>query len=224
MPRPPSSPRASASRNTRTLLVLVGAVAAMTGLAFASVPLYRVFCQATGFEGTTQRASQAPGAVGGKLYTVRFNADVSPDLPWRFEPLQPYVRVHPGEQTLVAFRATNKSDHPITGTATFNVTPLTVGAYFDKIECFCFTEQTLGPGETADLPVTFFVSPEILKDKNTRDIDAITLSYTFFQAKNPTKPTAENRAGGSQSAPVQVGAVAPAAAPSSPRPAKESSR
>jgi cytochrome c oxidase assembly protein subunit 11 len=152
---------------------------------------------------------------------VRFNADVSPDLPWRFQPLQAFVRVHPGEQTLVAFRATNKSDHPITGTAAFNVTPLVVGPYFDKIECFCFTEQTLQPGESADLPVTFFVSPEILKDRNTRDLDAITLSYTFFQAKNPAKPTAESR---SDAVPVQVGALVPAASMPSLRPVKESSR
>jgi cytochrome c oxidase assembly protein subunit 11 len=202
MARPPSR------RNGRTLALLVGVVAAMTGLAFASVPLYRVFCQATGFDGTTQRAAAAPGAVGGKLYTVRFNADVAPDLPWRFQPVQAFVRVHPGEQTLVAYRATNNSDHAITGTASFNVTPLTAGVYFDKIQCFCFTEQTLQPGESADLPVTFFVSPEILRDKNTRDIDAITLSYTFFQAKNPAKPTAESRPGAAAS--VQVGALKPA--------------
>jgi cytochrome c oxidase assembly protein subunit 11 len=212
---------AASSRNHRTLAVLVVAIAAMTGLAFASVPLYRVFCQATGFEGTTQRASAAPGAVGGKLYTVRFNADVAPDLPWRFQPVQPYVRVHPGEQTLVAFRATNMSNRPITGTATFNVTPLTVGAYFDKIQCFCFTEQTLQPGESADMPVTFFVSPEILKDKNTRDLDAITLSYTFFQAKNPAKPSAESRSGTAAAAPIQVGALVPDASSPSLRPVKE---
>jgi cytochrome c oxidase assembly protein subunit 11 len=206
------------------LALLVTVIAAMTGLAFASAPLYRVFCQATGFDGTTQRAAQAPGAVGGKLYTVRFNADISPDLPWKFQPEQPYVRVHPGEQTLVTFRATNNSNHPITGTATFNVTPLVVGPYFDKIECFCFTEQTLQPGESAELPVTFFVSPEILKDKNTRELDAITLSYTFFQAKNPAKPTAESRSGPAASAPVQVGALEPGASLPSPRPVKESSR
>lgn len=214
----------SSSRNLRTLALLVAVIATMTGLAFASAPLYRVFCEATGFDGTTQRATAAPGAAGGRLYTVRFNADIAPDLPWKFQPVQPFVRVHPGEQTLVAFRATNNSDHPITGTATFNVTPLIVGAYFDKIECFCFTEQTLQPGESADLPVTFFVSPEILKDKNTRDIDAITLSYTFFQAKNPVKPSAESRSGVTDAAPVQVGAIVPPAPTPSLRPVKESSR
>ena len=215
---------AASPRNHRTLVLLVAVVAAMTGLAFASAPLYRVFCQATGFDGTTQRAAVAPGAVGGKLYTVRFNADISPDLPWRFQSVQPFVRVHPGEQTLVAFRATNLSDRPITGTASFNVTPLVVGPYFDKIECFCFTEQTLQPGESADLPVTFFVSPEILKDKNTRDLDAITLSYTFFQAKNPAKPTVESRSGPAVAAPVQVGALVPTVSSPSFRPVKESSR
>jgi len=215
---------AASSRNTRTLVALLGVLGVMTGLAFASAPLYRVFCQATGFDGTTQRAAVAPGAVGGKLYTVRFNSDTAPDLPWTFQPEQPYVRVHPGEQTLVTFRATNNSNHPITGTATFNVTPLVVGPYFDKIECFCFTEQTLQPGESAELPVTFFVSPEILKDKNTRELDAITLSYTFFQAKNPTKPTAELRSGPATAPPVQVGALQPTVSLPSPRSAKESSR
>jgi cytochrome c oxidase assembly protein subunit 11 len=216
--------RRSSARNHRTLALLVVVIMGMTGLAFASAPLYRVFCQATGFDGTTQRAAKAPGAVGGRLYTVRFNADVAPDLPWRFQPVQPFVRVRPGEQTLVAFRATNTSDHPITGTAAFNVTPLVVGPYFDKIECFCFTEQTLQPGESADLPVTFFVSPEILKDKNTRELDAITLSYTFFQAKNPTKPTAENRSGAADLKPILVGALVPTGSQPSLRPVKESSR
>jgi cytochrome c oxidase assembly protein subunit 11 len=171
-------------QNGRTVIALVAVVAAMSGLSFASVPLYRIFCRATGFGGTTQTAEKAPGGLADKWVWVRFNADVSPELNWSFEPEQREVRVHPGEQTLVAYRATNRSNHPITGTATYNVTPDAAGLYFYKIQCFCFTEQTLQPGETAELPVTFFVDPDMMKDRNTKDIPAITLSYTFFQAKN----------------------------------------
>lgn len=170
-------------KNGRLVLALVGVVAGMTGLTFASVPLYKVFCKATGFGGTTQTAETAPDKISAKQIWVRFNADVSPDLAWSFEPEQREVHVHFGEQTLVSYRATNHSDHAITGTATYNVTPDSAGLYFDKIQCFCFTEQTLQPGETAELPVTFFVDPAMLKDRNARDIPAITLSYTFFQAK-----------------------------------------
>jgi len=173
-------------RHGRTAAVLVAVVFAMVGLAFASVPLYRLFCNATGFDGTTQRADAAPGAVAnGRTVTVRFNADKDPNLPWRFEPEQHDVTVHLGEPQLVMFRATNLGKTPLTGTATYNVTPLTTGLYFDKIECFCFTSQTLQPGETAELPVTFFVNPEIQNDPNTKNISTITLSYTFFPAKNP---------------------------------------
>jgi cytochrome c oxidase assembly protein subunit 11 len=164
--------------------VLVAVVCAMVGLAFASVPLYRLFCEATGIEGTTQRASIAPGSTGDRTITVRFNADKDPSLPWRFEPTQHDVTVRLGEEKLVTYRATNLGKIPITGSATYNVTPLTTGLYFDKIECFCFTEQTLQPGETAELPVTFFVDPSIASDPNTRNITTITLSYTFFPAKN----------------------------------------
>jgi len=175
----------SGKHNTRTVLALVVLVAAMSGLTAASVPLYKVFCRATGFGGTTQTAESAPGAVSSKWVWVRFNADVAPGLPWDFEPEQHEVRVHPGEQTLVAFRATNHADHAITGNAVYNVTPDAAGLYFDKIQCFCFSSQTLQPGETAELPVTFFVDPAMMADRNARDIPAITLSYTFFEAKAP---------------------------------------
>jgi cytochrome c oxidase assembly protein subunit 11 len=167
----------------RTVIPLLVILFAMMGLTAASVPLYRVFCKATGFGGTTQTAESAPDQISSKWVWVRFNADVSPDLPWSFVPEQREVRVHPGEQTLIAFRATNKSDHAITGTATYNVQPDAAGLYFDKIQCFCFTQQTLQPGETAELPVTFFVDPAMMSDRNAKDIPAITLSYTFFQAK-----------------------------------------
>jgi cytochrome c oxidase assembly protein subunit 11 len=178
MTEPPR--RKSHARTVVPLLLILGV---MSGLTAASVPLYRIFCKATGFGGTTQTATAAPGQVSDKWVWVLFNADVSPDLPWSFEPEQREMRVHPGQQTLALFRATNKSDHEITGTATYNVQPDAAGLYFDKVQCFCFTKQTLKPGETAELPVTFFVDPAMMSDRNAKDIPAITLSYTFFQAK-----------------------------------------
>jgi cytochrome c oxidase assembly protein subunit 11 len=154
-------------------------VAAMIGLAFASVPLYRMFCQFTGFDGTPQRAERAPGAVAGQV-GVRFDANVHPGLPWRFEPEQTTVRVQPGAKTQIFYRAQNLSARKITGQAVFNVSPDQVGKYFKKIACFCFTEQTLKAGEAKDMPVVFFVDPAIKKDPDTKDIDEITLSYTFY--------------------------------------------
>jgi cytochrome c oxidase assembly protein subunit 11 len=198
------------SSNSRTMAMLVGLVICMLGLSFASVPLYRMFCQATGFGGTTQIATSAPGAVADKWIWVRFNADVSPGLDWSFEPEQREMRVHPGEPVLIAYRATNRSGHAVTGTAVHNVTPDIAGLYFDKIECFCFTEQTLQAGETAEMPVTFFIDPDMMKDRNAKDIPSITLSYTFFPAK--TQPND-----------AKVAAVRTVSTASSPS-AKESSR
>jgi cytochrome c oxidase assembly protein subunit 11 len=172
-------------RNGATAVLVLGVVAGMVGMSFAAVPLYKMFCQATGYEGTTQRAKAAPGAVGERQITVRFNTDVSPDLPWEFRPVQPSVTVRPGEETLVYFRAINRSNHEIVGSATFNVTPLKTGQYFDKIQCFCFTEQRLAPGQSIDMPVSFFVDPDLVTDPNTREVDTITLSYTMFPAKTP---------------------------------------
>ena len=155
----------------------------MTGLAFASAPLYRAFCSLTGFGGTPLRAEKAPGAVAGKI-GVRFDANVHPGLPWRFEPEQRTVRIAPGEQTKIFYRAQNLSAKPITGQAAFNVTPDQAGKYFNKIQCFCFTEQTLKAGQSVDMPVVFFVDPKILKDEDTKDIDEITLSYTFYPVES----------------------------------------
>ena len=152
---------------------------AMVGLAFASVPLYRMFCQVTGFDGTPLRAEDAPGAVAGQI-GVRFDANIDPALPWRFEPVQETVRIHPGERTTIYYRATNLTARTTTGRAIFNVTPVQSGPFFSKIECFCFTEQTLKPGESVKMPVVFFVDPRIRDDEATRDIDEITLSYTFY--------------------------------------------
>ena len=160
-------------------------VAAMLGLAFASVPLYKMFCDITGFAGTPQRADRAPGAVAGQI-GVRFDANVHPGLPWRFEPKQTTVRIKPGAQTQIFYRATNRSSRPWTGQAVFNVSPDQVGKYFKKIECFCFTEQTLKPGESVDMPVLFFVDPKIKDDPDTKDIDEITLSYTFYPGETGT--------------------------------------
>ena len=157
---------------------------AMLGLAFASVPLYRAFCQVTGFGGTTQKADAAPGAVAGQI-GVRFDANIDPALPWKFEPVQETVRIHPGARTTIYYQATNYTARSTTGQAVFNVTPEIAGKYFSKIECFCFTEQTLKPGESAKMPVIFFVDPKLRDDPDTDHIDEITLSYTFYPVENP---------------------------------------
>ena len=173
------------ARNRIVALGLTGVVAAMIALAFASAPLYRLFCQVTGFGGTPQRieAEAAPaGALSDRVVTVRFNADVNPQLPWSFQPAQRAVAVKIGEQGLAFYRATNHADRPVSGMASFNVTPDKAGAYFVKIACFCFEEQTLQPGQTVEMPVTFYVDPAILQDRGLDDVDTITLSYTFFRA------------------------------------------
>jgi cytochrome c oxidase assembly protein subunit 11 len=169
----------STQKNRRTALIMSGVVAAMLGLAFASVPLYRMFCELTGFAGTPARAASAPGAVAGQI-GVRFDANIHPGLPWRFEPEQTTVRVQPGARTKIFYLARNLSARTWTGQAVFNVSPDQVGKYFKKIQCFCFTEQTLKAGEKVDMPVVFFVDPAIKKDPDTKDIDEITLSYTFY--------------------------------------------
>ncbi|HVM37819.1 MAG TPA: cytochrome c oxidase assembly protein [Sphingomicrobium sp.] len=173
-----------AQKNARTAGLAALLVAAMVALAFASVPLYRLFCQVTGFGGTPMRADAAPGAIAGEL-GVRFDANINPALPWRFEPVQRTVRVQPGARMQVAYRATNLTARTTTGTAVFNVTPAKAGQYFSKIQCFCFTEQTLKGGESVEMPVIFFVDPAIAKDPDARDIDEITLSYTFYPVESP---------------------------------------
>ena len=157
---------------------------AMLGLAFASVPLYRIFCQVTGFGGTTMKAEAAPGAVAGQI-GVRFDANIDPRLPWKFEPEQATVRIHPGGRTTIYYRATNYTARNTTGQAIFNVAPEIAGKYFSKIECFCFTEQTLKPGESVRMPVIFYVDPKLREDPDTQHIDEITLSYTFYPVENP---------------------------------------
>jgi cytochrome c oxidase assembly protein subunit 11 len=182
--------RSLQNRKAGTAMILAGIVFAMIGASFASVPLYRIFCEATGYAGTTQRSDAAPKTASKALVTVRFDASTATDLDWEFQPLQSEVTLHPGEERTIAYRAVNHSKEPVTGTATFNVTPFKAGIYFNKIQCFCFTEQHLAPGESADLAVQFFVDPDILTDPDTRDVDTITLSYTMFRAKN--QPVASN--------------------------------
>jgi cytochrome c oxidase assembly protein subunit 11 len=169
-------------KNRLTAVVLFTVAGSMVGLAFASVPLYRLFCQVTGFGGTPKITAQAPAESSEKTITVRFDANVNPALAWRFRPDKTQVTVRAGEPTLAYYRATNLSDAPLTGTATFNVTPFKAGEYFSKIDCFCFTEQRLAAGEEVAMGVQFFVDPEIFNDPNTQDVTTITLSYTFFPA------------------------------------------
>jgi cytochrome c oxidase assembly protein subunit 11 len=170
----------SSKANRRLGLALVGVVAVMLGAAYASVPLYQLFCQVTGYGGTTQVAESAPEAAGERVFTIRFNADVDPKLPWAFQPVEREMTVKVGESGLALFRAENLSARATAGTATFNVTPLKAGQYFNKVQCFCFTEQRLAPGASIDMPVSFFVDPAIVEDPNLQEVKTITLSYTFF--------------------------------------------
>ena len=174
---------AAQRNNNRTALIMALVALGFLGLAFASVPLYRAFCQLTGFDGTPIRAEKAPGAVAGEI-GVRFDANVDPKLAWRFEPVQNRVRIAPGARTTIYYRATNLTARPITGQAVWNVSPDTVGQYFNKIQCFCFTEQTLKPGESVKMPVVFFVDPKLRQDDTTKAIDEITLSYTFYPVES----------------------------------------
>ena len=177
-------------RRKVTAFALTGVATAMLGASFAAVPLYRIFCQVTGYGGTTQVAHEAPARVLDRKVTVRFNADVAPGLAWSFEPVQRDLTVHIGETALAYYRARNLTNRPITGMAAFNVTPDKAGLYFDKIACFCFNQQTLAPGQTVDMPVTFFVDPKLAGDRGMNDVTDITLSYTFFAVDDAAR---ENR-------------------------------
>jgi len=168
--------------------------AGMVGMAFAAVPLYNWFCRATGFGGTTQVATAAPGHVLNRRILVRFDANVAPGLPWRFEPEQPVIEVRIGDVVTVNYVVTNLSAQATVGQASYNVWPPTVGAYFSKINCFCFTEQRFGPGETREMPVVFFVDPELVKDSEQNDLTSITLSYTMYPVRQPEPPRVERSA------------------------------
>lgn len=171
-------------RNKFVFASLAALVLGMNGFAYAMVPAYRAFCQKFGFAGTPLIEASAPVAsdvLADREITIRFNSDIEPSLDWRFKPVQRSITLNIGATGLAYFEARNRHSETVTGTATFNVTPLKAAPYFVKIECFCFTEQTLEPGETAQMPVTFFVDPDIALDKNLDDVGTITLSYTFFR-------------------------------------------
>jgi cytochrome c oxidase assembly protein subunit 11 len=171
------------TKNLRTLGGLCGVAVFMLGMAYAAVPLYDWFCRVTGFAGTVQTASGEAGEVLDRTIKVRFDGSTAQGIPWLFEPVQNEMEIRLGETGLAFYRATNVSGRPVTGTAAYNVTPYSTGAYFSKIECFCFVEQTLQPGETMDMPVTFYIDPEILEDDEASRVPVITLSYTFYETE-----------------------------------------
>jgi cytochrome c oxidase assembly protein subunit 11 len=162
-------------------------VAVMVGMSFAAVPLYNWFCRATGFGGTTQVAAVAPTALGERRVKIRFDANIGRGLPWRFEPEQTSIELRLGEVATVFYKITNQSARETVAQAAYNVTPPTAGVHFSKIECFCFSEQRLAPGETRDMPVVFFVEPALAGDPEMADLDTITLSYTFYPVREPAK-------------------------------------
>ncbi|WP_370691342.1 cytochrome c oxidase assembly protein [Bradyrhizobium sp.] len=206
MPQPPTaSQKAAARRGLRGLVSLRGlgrdaavasicgfVVVLMVGASYAAVPFYNWFCRATGFNGTTQVATSAPsGAPLARKIAVRFDANVGPGLPWKFEPEQTEIEVRIGEVFTVFYNVTNQSARETTGQAAYNVAPLTVGAYFQKINCFCFTDQTMAPGEKRQMPVVFYVDPALAADSENAGLNTITLSYTFYPMREPApKPLA----------------------------------
>lgn len=178
------------ARNLRTGLLALLLAASMVGLGFASVPLYRLFCQVTGFGGTTQVASESDAALAasgatGRTMSIRFDGSTAGDVPWTFKPTQATDTVQIGQRDLATYIARNNGAEAITGTATFNVEPAQAGLYFNKVQCFCFTEQTLEPGQEVTMPVVYYVDPAILEDEFMADVEQITLSYTFHRAKEP---------------------------------------
>ncbi len=173
--------RSAAGRNRRMVIICTTTVAMMLAASYAAVPLYDLFCRVTGYGGTTQQADAGADHLGKRMVTVQFDANVARGMAWDFKPVQREIKLLTGETAIAYYRATNNTDRTIVGTATFNVTPLKVGYYFNKIDCFCFTEQVLEPGQTIDMPVQFFVDPEMEDDTNADEVKLITLSYTFFE-------------------------------------------
>lgn len=183
--RPDTETTRKGNANVRIAVACVAFFTGMIGLAYASVPLYQLFCQVTGFGGTTQRAEQAPVEVLDQTVAVRFDANVGPGIGWDFKPVQRRIETKIGAVTTISYMATNNGTTASTGAATFNVTPQAAGAYFNKIDCFCFNETTLQPGESLDMPVVFFVDPDMVNSEDLRGISTITLSYTFFPVDEP---------------------------------------
>jgi cytochrome c oxidase assembly protein subunit 11 len=165
-------------------------VAGMVGAAYASVPFYNWFCKTTGFGGTTQVAEKVPDQILGRSLTIRFDSNVAPGLPWKFQPEKNEIQVRIGEVATVNYKVVNESAREIAGQASYNVSPPTVGAYFDKVNCFCFTEQRLKAGETREMTVVFYIDPSIVKDRDQNDLNTITLSYTFYRLREPEQPVA----------------------------------
>jgi len=194
MMRTPNAERSPLRRRHRAVAGACALfVAFMVGAAYAAVPFYNWFCRTTGFAGTPLVAKQGPAASLERTITVRFDANVTGGLPWKFEPEQNAVDVHIGDVVTVYFKVTNQSARETVGQASYNVAPPTVGAYFSKINCFCFTEQRFDPGETRDMPVVFFVDPALTKDAEQDDLNTITLSYTMYPVREPEKPVVEGR-------------------------------
>ena len=186
--------RASGKKRRRELVVAAACgavVAVMVGASFAAVPLYREFCRVTGFAGTTQVSRIAPQHELARELTIRFDSNVAPGLPWKFIPEQNSIRLHIGEVATVHYKVINEAARTITAQASYNVTPTTVGAYFDKINCFCFTQQTMKPGETREMTVVFYVDPKIVHDRDQDPLNTITLSYTFYRLPDAERPVAE---------------------------------
>ncbi len=176
----PTSHAPTRSRHRSLAISLAMIVVGMAMLSYAAVPLYRIFCQVTGFGGTTQQSAAAPGTVLDRVITVDFNADTDMNLPWKFRPLQKTLDIQVGAQMLAAYEAVNTSSRPVTAMATYNVTPFEAGQYFHKIACFCFDEQTLQPGQRVNMPISFYIDPALDEDPYLKGVKNITLSYTFF--------------------------------------------
>ncbi|HTN13681.1 MAG TPA: cytochrome c oxidase assembly protein [Sphingomonadaceae bacterium] len=180
--------KGAAGKNRRVGFMALSLAVGMLGLGYASVPLYRIFCQVTGFGGTPQIASEAKAAAvstAAETISVRFDGNIAPDVPWNFKPEQVTETARLGERKIAFFIARNNSDKPVTGQASYNIEPEQAAPYFNKIQCFCFTQQTLQPGEEVRMPVTYYVDPAILEDENARDVEQVTLSYTFHRLDDP---------------------------------------
>ena len=184
-------PKSTLRRDMMVASVCGVVVAAMIGLSYASVPFYNWFCRTTGYGGTTQVSEKAPDQVLGRTIAIRFDSNVAPGLPWKFEPEENEIKVRVGEVTTAHYKVTNMAAREITAQAGYNVSPPQVGGYFNKINCFCFTQQTMKPGETREMTVVFYVDPSIAKDSDQDDLNTITLSYTFYRIPNAEKPVAQ---------------------------------
>lgn len=184
------APASKSAVHWRTVAPLLLVISIMGGVVIYSPELYNMFCKATGYGGTTQRVDVSSDVILDKMITVRFDGTVARELGWYFKPMQRSIRVRIGETVVVKFKAKNQRARPVTGTAVYNVTPEIAGSYFNKIECFCFTEQKLAPGEEVEMPVSFYIDPDIINDKSGRSLDEITLSYVFYNKETPIKAAA----------------------------------